>query len=252
MHNFNGKGTINIELGHVLGFGSQGIVYEALCVDHADNRPLFIKCHKVERHFLTEVSFLSALAGTPGVVQLVAVDKDKHAFVGQPICKKLSSFRGRFIVNAMGCQMVDIFAAVHKRGFGHRDARCGNFLVEVDDKCLPIRAIVGDWATAVILNEVQHIDYEGALHFAADCVLRNLQAGNKRFAFTAAMDLESLAKTVWDLSFPTPSGVHLESKDNPGAILEWWVRRAEQEPKLAMYLHCARTLDYNELKRLWC
>lgn len=239
----------NLSLGEVLGSGSQGTVHKpAECLVDCQ---WYIKCHKNERHFSTEVSTMSSLLGVTGIVQLVAVDRANLAFVGSPVCMQMSCLRGKVRLFDMAVQLVDIFAAFHGRGIGHRDCRCGNFLVEVSENDQPVQAIIGDWATSVKLNEEQHIDYEGAVHFAADSVLKNLHDGRTKFAYTAEMDLESLVKTVWDLLRPTSCGVDQESKNDPGAILAWWIRQAGTNERLANYLKLARELNYAGLKDVW-
>jgi serine/threonine protein kinase len=209
----------------------------------------FIKCHKDEVHFETEISTLTSLAGVTGVVQLQGVDLEKHAFAASPVCENLSLFRGRCVIFKLASQLLSTLRAVHSRGFLHRDARASNFLVVVKADGSPEQAMVCDWATAIRLGEEK--GYAGALHFAADSVLLNIQEEEWYFAFTAAMDLESLVKSVWDLSLSSCCGVSLLPRDNPVAILNWWQTRASSDKKLATYLRLARNLDYDGLERMW-
>lgn len=234
-------------LGHMLGSGGQGTVFK-MTNGPADCQ-WYIKCHKQVRHFDTEVETLMALAGVPGVVQLKAVDEQNLAFAASPICRKISRFRGKVSIFNMAVEMLETLEAVHQQGYGHRDARCGNFFVEVDAERAPVRAVIGDWATAVKLGRT--VAYEGTVHFAADSVLRNLQARKRTFRYTAAMDLESLAKTVWDLLQDTPCGVEQLSSTYYGDILTWWTKRAANDELLASYLECARESNYHGLKSQW-
>ena len=112
------------------------------------------------------------------------------------------------------------------------------------------RAVIYDWATAVLLDGVT-TSYQGAVHFAADSVLQHLAEGRREFIFTTAMDLESLVKTVWDLLLPAASDVLQVSKHDYGAIFAWWRRRAAENKYLQRYLECARDNNYQALKTLW-
>ena len=139
----------------------------------AQSPALFIKCLKVETHFATEVAVLSRLNGLPGVVQLIAVDSARLAFAASPVCKKLGAYREKCVIFRMAVELVSTFGKVHRIGFAHRDARSGNFLVEMTADGRAGRAVVCDWATAVRLDG-EAVPYQGAVHFAADCVLQNL------------------------------------------------------------------------------
>lgn len=243
--------TTSMWLGNILGSGAQGTVFMAVSEKEEKEREnkWFIKCHSEQRCFDCEVEFLAKLQGVPGVVQLKAKDDRELAFAGSPICKKITSLRGKISLFEMAVQVVDTLEIVHGKKIGHRDVRASNLLLEVNANGEVVKAILADWATAVVLG--MDLLYEGAVHFASNTVLENLAKGETSFAFTAAMDLESLVKTVWDLQHPTFCEVSSISKKNLREILDWWTAREVMEINLAKYLKLARSEDYEELKKIW-
>jgi hypothetical protein len=228
----------------VLGSGSQGLVFAS-----SEYPTWFIKCHRGDEHFRNEVHALTSLLGVTGVVQLEAVDLTNRAFAASPICKKLAVLRGQAVMYDLAVQLLDTLKDIHGRGLCHRDARASNFLVVLNKNGDAEQALICDWATAVPVDQDEY--YEGALHFAADSVLQNIREGILSFSFTAEMDLESLAKTVWDLLRPKDCGVNKLPRENTSEILEWWLSCARSDFKLATYLKFARNLDYQGLKDCW-
>lgn len=245
-------GVASMYFGDVLGSGGQGTVYKMVGGPAEANGKWYIKRHQEQRHFETEVDILTNLIDVSGVVKLEGFNEEMRTLVGSPICKNIEFFRGRLCVIELANQMVETLRFVHEKGIRHRDVRLGNLLVEVDAEGNAVKAIIADWATAVNVSEEQKkVRYEGAVHFAADAVLENLSVGERDFHFSAAMDLESLVKTVWDLFLRSPSGVYNISKENRSDILEWWKRRAQEDQRLAVYLKYARETDYSFFINRW-
>jgi len=235
---------VSLTVSDVLGSGTQGIVYTTL-----EYPTWFIKCHREERHFRNEIAVLTSLRGVLGVVQLEAIDYSNRVLAASPICEHLAAFRGKAVMYDLAMQLLDTLRDIHGRGLVHRDARASNFLVKLNEGGDAEQALICDWATSAELDEEE--DYEGALHFTADSVLQNIRDGNRSFVFTPAMDLESLAKTVWDLLRRKECGVSQLPREDTSGMLEWWLTRARSEYKLATYLKFARNLDYQGLRDLW-
>ena len=263
LHSFSAEdlrngGTFCVHFDGILGKGKQSIVYRVAKCSHA-----FVKCYRAEdsKAFDSELKCLRELQTVSGVPKLLGCERTPTynnllcGIVGKKLIN-LDLLGNLFTVCELGNVLVDVLYNVHSHHILHRDISPHNIFVIMDEKTnFPAKVFLGDFGCAITDQKVNTV-YEGTVTTAANDVLEKICNNRKSaFRFTAAMDLESLMKTLWMM-------VSVECKDviarngnkhDYGAILETWSlieRTGKNSPAFfSQWLISARNGNYNDLQK---
>lgn len=249
----NGGDRVELAVGTRLGGGQQG---EVLQVSDEGYSNCCLKIMRNPSEFQRELAVLRDLQGVPGVVLCVGCNVDTKIIMMSPVHKKtLQYYKGNAAcLNRAWPQLVDVFQAVHEKGYAYRDFRGSNILVEQLESSSGFKCKVHltDFGTAVRLDE-PHL-YEGTLRHGATSVLRSLES-NGRFSpvvCSRVTELESLVKMMYILEQTSSTSLDdINPLANYGCskLRAWWeVAETEMDDRTLSRMQKARTPDYGSLR----
>eukprot|EP01033_Poteriospumella_lacustris_P008059 gene8059-5802_t len=246
---------VELAVGTRLGGGRQG---EVLQVSDEPYRHCCLKIMRRPSDFERELAVLRELQGVPGVVLYEGCHVDTRVIMTSPVLKKtLQHYKGdAACLNRAWSQLVDVFQAVHERGFAYRDFRGANILVEQLDSRdgFQCKVHLTDFGTTVELDEAQL--YEGTLRHGATSVLRALGRHGRchPVACSRATELESLVKMIYVLEETMSTsldGINPVADDSCEQLRVWWEEaEREMDKKTMTRLHLARSANYAALRTM--
>jgi len=239
---------LSADLGRMIGSGGQSSIYATV-----NPEGKYIKVFKNEEDFQAEVIVLRRLAGVAGVPQLIATASANISFMAEPVGQSLRHYFGNSeVLYQVSRCLVSTLHVAHDMNVFHRDIGPGNIVVLNGGKALLV-----DWATSVQATDLGTVEYRGATLYAANVVLKELSKREDHAArivipYSAAMDLESLVKTMFFMMFPTyVDALHGLHTHTYGAALAFWIQCEAEHPLLQSLLQVARNGDYDALRRMY-
>ena len=246
---------VELAVGTRLGGGQQG---EVLQVSDEQYNNCCLKIIRKPSEFDRELAVLRALQGVPGVVLYMGCNVDTNIIMMSPVHKKtLQYYKGNAAcLNRAWSQLVDVFKAVHDRGFAYRDFRGSNILVEQLEwrsgfKC---KVHLTDFGTTLSLGEAY--PYEGTLRHGAGSVLSSLERHGRLHPVVCSREteLESLVKMMYILEEKLSTsldGINPMADDGCEKLRVWWEETEnEMDDRSLSRLHSARNGDYAALRNI--
>lgn len=244
---------VELAVGTYLGGGRQG---EVLQVSDVQFSHCCLKIMRKPNEFRRELTALKALQGVPGVVLYIGCKVDTNTIMMSPVHKKtLQHYKGdAACLSRAWSQLVDVFAAVHERGFAYRDFRGSNILVErLESKSgFKCKVHLTDFGTTVSLNESDL--YEGTLRHGARSVLSSLAKHGRLHPVMCSIEteLESLVKMVYileDVGSTSLDDINPLAKDCCRRLRVWWEEtEIGIDDRTMSRLRSARNADYAALR----
>lgn len=251
----DGGERVELAVGTRLGGGQQG---EVLQVSDEQYSNCCLKIMRKPSEFKRELAVLRVMQGVPGIVLYRGCNVGTNTIMMSPVHKKtLQCYKGdAACLSRAWSQLVDVFKAVHERGYAYRDFRGSNILVEQLESRAGFKCKVHltDFGTTLPIDE-PHL-YEGTLRHGAGSVLSSLERHGRLHPVVCSREteLESLVKMVYileDKGSTSLDGINPVADSGCGKLRVWWEETEnDMDDRTMSRLFSARNADYAALRNI--